>query len=102
MTIDVQDRPDGDRFEVTVDGAPAGSLSYRLDPDRISFTHAEVDPAFGGRGVGSALAAYALDDARARGLAVLPDCPFVSSYVAKNPEYVELVPVELRARYGLT
>lgn len=101
MTIDVQDRRDADRYEVCVDGERAGFLTYRLESDRITFTHAEVDPGYGGRGVGSALAAYALDDARNRGLAVLPNCPFVTAYVQKHSEYVDLVPAELRPMYGL-
>lgn len=101
MRINVHDRRDGDRYEVTVDGEPAGLLTYRLETGRIAFTHAEVDREFGGKGIGSALAAYALDDARARGLEVRPDCPFLSAYIGKHPEYVELVPTDLRGRYGL-
>lgn len=99
--IDVQDNPSADRYEVSVDGAPAGVLTYRLGSDRITFTHAVVDPAFGGRGVGSALAAYALDDARARDLQVLPECAFMADYVSKHAEYAELVPADQRDRYGL-
>jgi len=101
VQIEVQDRSGSGRYDVTVDGEPAGLLTYRLEASRIAFTHAEVRPEFGGKGVGSALAAYALDDARARALDVLPDCPFLSAYIQKHPEYVDLVPSELRARYGL-
>jgi len=101
LTIDVRDRPDDRQYEVTVDGQVAGKLVYRLGPDQIAFTHAEVDSAYGGKGVGSALASHALDDARARGLAVLPDCPFVTAYVKKHSEYVDLVPDHLRPSYGL-
>lgn len=101
MRIEVHDRRDDDRYEVAVDREPAGLLTYRLETDRIAFTHAEVDREYGGKGVGSALAAYALHDARARGLAVLPDCPFLSAYIGKHPEHVDLVPADLRGRYGL-
>lgn len=101
MHIEVQDQRDVDRYEVTVDGTPAGVLTYRLETEHIAFPHAVVYPEFGGQGVGSALAAYALDDARTRGLAVLPDCPFLSAYIEKHPEYLDLVPAELRRRYGL-
>ena len=84
-----------------MDGEQAGLLTYRLSPGRIAFPHAEVDPAYGGKGVGSALAKYALDDARSRGLEVLPDCPFVTAYVKRHREYADLVPKELHSRYGL-
>ena len=63
--------------------------------------HTEVDDAFEGRGVGSTLVSEALDDARRRGLEVLPFCPFVNSYVAKHREYVELVPESRRGAFGL-
>lgn len=101
MQIDVQDRRDDNHYEVTVDGEPAGLLTYRIVDEQIALTHAVVYPEFGGKGVGTRLAAYALDDARKRGLAVLPDCPFISAYIEKHPEHVDLVPAELRPRYGL-
>jgi predicted GNAT family acetyltransferase len=60
------------------------------------FTHTEVDPAFEGHGIGSALAAGALDDARRRGLVVVPSCPFIRAYITRHPEYADL----LRASAG--
>ena len=86
---------------IEVDGERAGLLQYRLDGERISFTHAEIDPAREGQGLGSTLSAFALDDARARGLAVLPRCPFVQSYMQRHSEYVDLVPENQRTRFGL-
>ena len=65
------------------------------------FTHTEIDDAFEGRGLGSILIRAALDAARGRGLAVRPDCPFVRGYIARHSEYLDLVPVDLRARLGL-
>jgi uncharacterized protein len=37
------------------------------------------------------LARFALDDARARGLRVRPDCPFVARFIRAHPEYQDLV-----------
>ena len=98
----VLDVPDWSRFEIHVDGRLAGFAQYRLkDAGLIVFTHTEIDDAFEGRGLGSTLVRAALDTARSRGLAVRPDCPFVRAYVARHPEYLDLVPVDLRARLGL-
>lgn len=91
MQIDVRDSPDQSQYDVSVDGKPAGMLAYRLDENRITMVHAEVDPAYDGQGVGSELARYALEDARARHLAVVPACPFVSAYIRKHSEYADLV-----------
>jgi hypothetical protein len=97
----VSDQPQARRYVIEADGEPAGLLQYRLEEHRITFTHAEIDPEREGQGLGSQLAAFALDDARARDLEVLPHCPFVAAYVQRHPEYTDLVPEAVRSRFGL-
>jgi predicted GNAT family acetyltransferase len=87
----VTDNRDLERYEVHLGDELAGFVTYRLRPDRITFLHTEVEPALEGRGIGSLLAAAALDDARARGLSVIPICPFISSWIKRHPEYGDLV-----------
>ena len=70
--ITIADNPAEQRYEARCDGELAGFAQYRLEPGTIVFIHTEVDPAFEGHGVGSRLAAGALDDVRARGLTVVP------------------------------
>lgn len=101
MDIQVVDDPEKQRYEVSVDGELAGFAEYRLSKDVISFTHAEVASAFEGRGLASILVRRALDDARRRGLAVKPFCPFVRGYIVRNPEYLDLVPEGQRERFEL-
>ena len=101
MEVRVADDPEGSRFEVFADGEPAGFTAYERTPGRIAFAHTEVDEAFGGHGLGSALAAAALDAACAEGLAVLPFCPFIRGYIERHPEYLDLVPADQRGRFGL-
>lgn len=91
MEIAVTDQPEAARYELTVDGERAGFVTYRLSPGVIAFLHAEVDPTRERRGLGSALARGALDDARARGLAVRPLCPFVRWFVDTHTEYQDLL-----------
>lgn len=90
-TIDLIDNPQARRFELHVDGALAGAAEYVLQDGQIVLTHTEVDPAYDGRGLGSRLAAFALDQARERGLTVVPVCPFISTYLRRHPEYADLV-----------
>ena len=43
-------------------------------------------------GVASQLVRWALDDVRARGLVLVPVCPFVKAFIARHPdEYGDLV-----------
>ncbi|MDQ6835723.1 MAG: N-acetyltransferase [Actinomycetota bacterium] len=97
----ISDQPEASRFVIAVDGRPAGQLDYSLEAGLIRFTHAEIGSEHEGLGLGSSLAAFALDDARARGLAVIPACPFISGYIERHSEYLELVPAEFRPRFGL-
>lgn len=86
----VHDAAERHRFEAELDGRTAGFAEYIRTPTLVVYPHTEVDTAFEGRGVGSALARAALDDARARGLAVLATCPFIAGYMRRHPEYQDL------------
>jgi predicted GNAT family acetyltransferase len=100
-TIAVSDRARQERYEIRVAGELAGFVQYRAKPGLIAFIHTEVDDRFEGQGLGSKLIAFALADARERGLAVLPFCPFVNGYIQRHREYVDLVPEERRAAFDL-
>jgi predicted GNAT family acetyltransferase len=84
-----------------VDGELAGFTDYKTRPGIIAFIHTEIDEGFHGRGLGDRLIAYALDDARKRGLAVLPFCPFVQSFIQSHHDYVDLVPESQREAFAL-
>ena len=78
------------RYELEVDGELA-IAEYRLRPGRISFTHTGVPDAIEGRGIGKRLVKAALADARAKGLKVVPICPFVKHYIETHPEEQDLL-----------
>lgn len=89
--VTVRDDAEENRFEaVDESGVVAGFAAYRRYPDRIVFTHTVVDDAFEGRGLGSTLVRAALDAVRGEGLRVVPQCPFVKSYIERHPEYADL------------
>jgi predicted GNAT family acetyltransferase len=90
------------RYEVRRDGAVAGFAQYELRPAAVAFVHTEIDKAFAGQGLASVLIRHALDDVRARGLAVLPFCPFVRGFIDKHrDDYLDLVPVDQRPQFDL-
>ena len=90
--VTVAHRPDERRYELLLGREHAGELVYRdRGANVVAFLHTEVDGSLRRRGLGSTLVAGALDDARARGLRVVPLCPFVDAYVRRHPEYDELV-----------
>lgn len=91
MTDNVSAVPEKRRYEITVDGAPAGLAAYVDTDDQRIFHHTEIDPAFGGRGLGGKLVAAALADTRDAGKRIVPMCSFVEAYVTKHPEYADIV-----------
>jgi len=97
----VHDNPFEGRYEIRVDGRTVGFTVYRSKPNLIVFLHTEIDPSLESHGLGSRLIGFALDDTRARGLDVLPFCPFVNDFIRHRDEYVELVPEGYRAGFGL-
>jgi predicted GNAT family acetyltransferase len=99
----VTDNPAASRYELHVGAELAGFVTYQLRKHDtvISLLHTEVEPAFQGAHLATHLARFSLDDARERGLAVLPFCPYVASWIRKHPEYTDLVPQDRRADFGL-
>ena len=75
------------RYELTVDGVLAGYAQFRTRPDTIMFTHTIVKPEYEGRGLGSRLAKFVLDDAVARGETIVPVCPFIAAYLRDHGGY---------------
>lgn len=97
--------PSAERYVILLGDEPAGYADVtfvdgnKVRPEQegqvLNFVSTVVDPAFGGRGLGSQLVTFVMDDANKKGLAVIPTCPFVEAWVAKNPDYPGTV-VELR------
>jgi uncharacterized protein len=90
-TAVVTDHPDQSRYEAQLDGQAAGYAAYFREPGAITFVHTAVEPAFEGRGVASALARASLDEARAAGETVVPQCPFFAGWIRRHAEYHDLL-----------
>jgi predicted GNAT family acetyltransferase len=101
MQTIVVDVPERGRFEIRVDDRTVGLASYHVENDTMTLPHTEIDPAMGGRGLGTALVAGVLAAARERGLHVLPYCSFIRHYIQQHPEEVDLVAEDDRPHFGL-
>jgi predicted GNAT family acetyltransferase len=97
--IVIADAPQESRFLASIDGQLAGYIDYSLAGKRTVFRHTEVLPAHEGEGVGAALARFALEDARDRGLQVVPICPFVAAWIMRHPDYADVVIESLRGQF---
>ncbi|MEZ5170545.1 MAG: GNAT family N-acetyltransferase [Acidimicrobiia bacterium] len=95
MSTEVRHNADADRFEVFFDGMLAGRAEYVDRSGRWVFTHTEIDDAYEGKGLGSALAKGALDEVRRRGDRVVALCPFLRGWIDRHDEYGDLVDEEM-------
>jgi len=90
MPAAVRDNPALSRFELDANGVTAVA-NYKIADGVITFTHTEVPPQARGGGTASRLIVGALEAARARGLKVVAHCSFVRAYLAKHPEFQDLL-----------
>lgn len=95
------DVPERSRFEFFSGTTRIGLADYRDHGSAVSIPHTEIDPAYGGHGLGTAMVRGVLDALRGSARMVLPDCPFVRKVIVEDPGYLDLVPAAERAAYRL-
>lgn len=79
-------------FIATEDGVQAGEMTYSwAGADKFIIDHTEVDPSFGGKGVGKKLVMAAVEYAREKGIKILPLCPFAKKVFGKTPEIADVL-----------
>ncbi|MCO5090092.1 GNAT family N-acetyltransferase [Bosea sp. (in: a-proteobacteria)] len=88
--MDVVDNAGGNRFELPLDGGTA-FVDYRRDGGRLVLDHTEVPAQFAGQGVGSRLAKGVFEQLRASGRKAEIRCEFLQGWIAKHPEYGDVV-----------
>lgn len=88
--IVVRHNPADSRYEAEVEGHRAVA-EYRVEGDRVIFTHTFVPPELGGRGLAEALVRTALEETRRRGLRVVAECSYVAAFIRRHPEFQSLI-----------
>jgi uncharacterized protein len=98
---EVADDKEQSRYEVHLGEETVAIADYVKAPGSVSFTHTETFAGHKGQGLAGQMIDRALRDARDEHLEVVPFCSFVSDYVAKHPEFLDLVAEERRGEFGL-
>lgn len=96
MTAPVTLNQTHQRFEMPIEGPiegnPMAICDYRVDDaGAYHLLHAEVPPAFEGRGIGGALARGVFDLARDQGLKLVPRCSFMVAWAKRHPDYADVL-----------
>ena len=79
------------RYSTAVEGHTAEMTYSRSSPHLIIIDHTAVPDALRGKGVGQALAAHAVDEARKGGWKIIPLCPFMRAQAQRHPEWHDVI-----------
>lgn len=67
------------------------TVTYRHEGEFVVIDHTWVPPQARGQGVAAAVVRAVLDEAERLGWAIVPRCPYVASYIDRNPEFKHLL-----------
>lgn len=91
MDIKLEETGSHGRYSATVEGH-TGEMTYsRSSPQLIIIDHTAVPDALRGKGVGQALAAHAIEEARRGGWKIIPLCPFMRAQAQRHPEWQDVI-----------
>jgi uncharacterized protein len=78
-----------ERFETWIDGQ-LSKLDYMQEGNSMVITHVGVHPEHRGQGVAGKITEVALEYARKKSFRVIPMCPYVVTFIRRNPQYEDL------------
>ncbi len=79
------------RFELQLGEEALAAVYYRTEGDVVILVHTEVPFEYSGQGIATSLADAIFPILRSRGQKIVPQCAFMSRYMAKHPELNELL-----------
>ena len=79
------------RYATRIDGHEAEITYSRASPRLIIVDHTGVPDALRGKGVGQALAAHAVEEARRGGWKIMPLCPFFRAQSLRHDAWRDVV-----------
>lgn len=82
----IHENPALNRLEISLGGETA-VLDFRIDGNRMLFTHTGTPPAFRGRGIAEKLVLEGFRLARQRNLEIVPVCSYVAAVLRRHPEF---------------
>lgn len=91
IAIKKEESQSGGRYVAVIEGHEAEMTFSRVNPQLVIVDHTGVPDALRGRGAGQALAAYAVEDARAGGWKIIPLCPFMKAQSLRHKEWADVI-----------
>ncbi|MES2591650.1 MAG: GNAT family N-acetyltransferase [Bacteroidota bacterium] len=73
------------------EGDEIAFIEYRFHNNNIALMHTLVPKSMEGKGIASALAAYAFKYAKEHNKPVMVYCPYISTYLKRHPELLDQI-----------
>lgn len=91
MTEELRRNDAHSRYELVIDGRTVSFAEFFEVDGRVLFPHTVTAPEHRGNGFAERVVQYALDDVRAAGKTVVPQCWFVHQFIDTHPDYQSLL-----------
>jgi predicted GNAT family acetyltransferase len=91
QALRVEHDQQGRRYLLAAGAAVLSEITYSVSGDAVIIEHTTTPVAHRGNGYAAELTGAALDDLRARGLRLVPACPYTRAYLRRHPELQDLV-----------
>jgi predicted GNAT family acetyltransferase len=89
--LDVTNDTEHGRWIATIGADAIAELTYRFVGGRVVLLYTWVDPVYRRHRVATELVARVLDEIRESGKKITIICPVVGEFIARNPEYLDLI-----------
>ena len=92
LDIQLEESETRGRYFIAAPGGEVAEMTFsKAGADTIIIDHTGVPDAFRGQGVGAALVARGVEDARAAGKKIIPLCPFAAAQFRRHPEWADVL-----------
>ncbi|MES5098948.1 GNAT family N-acetyltransferase [Agrobacterium sp. BA1120] len=91
MQISTSETGSKGRYAATLDGHVGEMTFSRVSPTLVIIDHTGVPDELRGKGVGQALAAHAVEEARKGGWKIMPLCPFFKAQALRHADWADVI-----------
>jgi predicted GNAT family acetyltransferase len=89
--IEIKFEPDNNRAAAYDDGNEIGECVFSPSDTIWIISHTSVDDGYGGKGIAADLVDKVVQEARNKGVKIIPLCPFAKKQFEKKPEYQDVL-----------
>jgi predicted GNAT family acetyltransferase len=92
LTVEHEDGAGHGRYFISLPGNFEAEMTYRkIGHDVIAIDHTYTPPEFRGRNIAFLMLSAGIEDARVRGLRILPLCSYAAIQFKRHPEWSDLL-----------